>query len=139
MINGPSRRLVLSLPTEGIAWYDWWIGTIVSIAGSASFIVGTDTIYRLHPGNLIGIPNGISRLKRLVRSGRSGSLSQARNLLQFSETFGYISATKEIKDWINGHTGSFASRLKFALLDKRRRKRIVEDLIRRIIAIRGLD
>ena len=139
MINRLTRKLILGLPTEGITWYDWWIGSIVSITGTTIFIEGTDTNYRLHDGNLVGIPKGIARLKRLVRSGRRGRLSQARNLLEFAQSFGHFSAADEIQDWINGHTGSFASRLKFALLDKRRRKRFVEDLIRRMFAIRGLD
>ncbi len=139
MINGSARKLVLDLGTEGIIWYDWWIGSIVSIAGFPIFVDGTDTSYRLHEGNLVGIPRGLVRLKRLMTSNRQGRLSQSRNLLSFSEAYGYSSAVKEIQNWIEGHSGSVSSRLSFALFDARRRKRMSEDLVRRIFGIRGLD
>jgi hypothetical protein len=139
MINRITRKLILGLPTEGITWYDWWIGSIVSIAGSAIFIEGTDTSYRLHDGNLVGLPRRITRLKRIVTKGRRDRLSQSLNLLNFSRTHGYLSAANEIQIWINGHTGRLASRLSFAFSDKRRRKRLFEDLIRRVFTIRGLD
>lgn len=139
MMNRLTRKLILGLDPEGIAWYDWWIASIVSIAGTTVFIEGTDTRYRLHDGNLIGIPKGISRLKRLVTKGRRDRLSQSQNLLNFSQEHGYLSAAKEIQEWIEGHTSRFAFRLLFALSDKRRRKRLLEDLARRVLAIRGLD
>lgn len=139
MINRITRQLILGLSTEGIAWYDWWIGSIVSIAGKTIFVEGTDTNYRLHDGNLLGIPKGMVRLKRLVAKGRRDRLSQSLNLLNFSQIHGHQSASNEIQKWINGHTGKFASRLLFALSDKRRRKSMLEDLTRRIFAIRGLD
>jgi rhamnosyltransferase len=139
MINRLTRKLILGLSTEGISWYDWWIGSIVSIAGKTIFVEGTDTNYRLHDSNLVGIPKGMVRLKRLVTNDRRNRLSQSLNLLNFSQTHGHQSASNEIQKWINGHTGKFASRLLFALSDKRRRKRMLEDLVRRVFAIRGLD
>lgn len=139
MINGPARKIVLSLPAEGIAWYDWWIGSIVSIAGTTIYIEGTDTNYRLHDGNLVGIPKGMARLNRLATKGRGERLSQSLNLLNFCQAHGHQLAANEIQKWINGHTGKFVSRLHFALSDRRRRKRILEDLARRVFTIRGLD
>ena len=139
MINRLTRKTILGLPTQGITWYDWWIGSIVSIAGTTIFIEGTDTNYRLHDGNLVGIPKGMARLKRLATKGRSERLSQSLNLLNFSQAHGHQSAASEIQKWINGHTGKFVSRLHFALSDSRRRKRILDDLARRVFAIRGLD
>lgn len=139
MINRLTRKLILGLPTEGIEWYDWWIGSIVSIAGTTICVEGTDTNYRLHDGNLIGIPKGMARLKRMATKGRSERLSQSLNLLNFSQAHGHQLAAKEIQKWINGHTGKFVSRLHFAISDRRRRKRILEDLARRVFAIRGLD
>ena len=139
MINKLTRKTILGLPTEGIAWYDWWIGSIVSIAGTTIFIEGTDTNYRLHDRNLVGIPKMMARAKRLVTKGRTDRLSQSQNLQNFSLTHGYLSEANEIQKWINGHTGKFTSRLHFAVTDKRRRKRMLEDVIRRLFAIRGLD
>lgn len=138
MINRPTRDLVLSLSPEGIAWYDWWIGSIVSIVGSAHFVEGTDTTYRLHGGNLIGIPTKFSRLKKLITTSREDRLSQSRNLLSFARTYGHLSAAEVIQNWINGHTGNVASRLKFAFFDRRRRKRVFEDVVRRVFAIQGM-
>ena len=139
MINRLTRKTILGLPTEGITWYDWWIGSIVSIAGTAIFIEGTDTNYRLHDGNLVGIPKANARAKRLVTKGGRDRLSQSLNLQNFSLTHGHLSEANEIQKWINGHSGKFASRLLFALTDKRRRKRMLEDILRRMFAIRGLN
>jgi hypothetical protein len=135
MINGPTRKLVLNLSAEGIAWYDWWIGSIVSITGFAVFVEGTDTNYRLHKSNLIGIPKGMVRFKRLISSNKEERLAQSRNLLNFSKTHGYLAAANEIQNWIDGHSGNFSTRLIFVLLDGKRRKRLSEDLIRRIFAL----
>ena len=139
MINRLTRKLILGLPTEGITWYDWWIGSIVSIAGTTIFIEGTDTNYRLHDRNLVGIPKAMARAKRLVTKGGTERLTQSLNLQNFSLTHGHLSEVNEIQIWINGHTDKFASRLLFAVTDKRRRKRMLEDVIRRLFAIRGLD
>lgn len=139
MINSLTRKFILGLPTEGIAWYDWWIGSLVSIAGTTLFIEGTDTNYRLHDGNLVGIPKGVVRIKRLVNKGSRDRLSQSINLQNFSQAHGHLQAANEIQNWINGHADKFASRLLFALTDKRRRKRMLEDLIRRLLSIRGLN
>jgi rhamnosyltransferase len=139
MINRLTRKTILGLPTQGITWYDWWIGTIVSIAGTTIFIEGTDTNYRLHDGNLVGIPKAKARAKRLIAKGGRDRLSQSLNLQNYSLTHGHLSEANEIQKWINGHTGKFASRLLFALTDKRRRKRMLEDIIRRLFAIRGLN
>jgi hypothetical protein len=139
MINRLTRKLILGLPTEGITWYDWWIGSIVSIAGTTIFIEGTDTNYRLHDGNLVGIPKGVARIKRLLNKGSRDRLSQSINLQKFSQTHGHLQAANEIQNWIKGHTDKFASRLLFALTDKRRRKRMLEDLTRRLLSIRGLN
>ena len=136
MINCRARDLILELPTGGINWYDWWIGCIISIAGKAVFVDGFDTVYRLHGGNLVGIPSGLNRVKRVLNTSPQTKLLQSGNLLNFAREYGYESAAREIEIWINGHSGSISNRLKFALTDDRRRKRMLDEIARRFLAIR---
>ncbi len=139
MINSSARSLILGLSAEGITWYDWWIGCIISISGVAVFVDGFDTIYRLHRGNLIGIPNSLDRIKRVLSVRPQTRLLQSRNLLDFAKKHGFESAAREIEIWINGHSGRIPYRLKFAFTDERRRKHMLDDIARRLLAIRGYN
>ena len=138
MLNNSARKLILGVSPVGIAWYDWWIGSIVSIAGTVVHIEGVDTVYRIHSNNLIGIPNKFNLVSRLKRFKNNMGFIQSINLTKFANRFGDENSEKEIQIWVNGHSGALFKRLKFSIFDKKRRKNVFEDVFRRIKSIRGL-
>jgi rhamnosyltransferase len=138
MLNNSARKLILGVPPVGIAWYDWWIGSIVSIAGTVVHIEGVDTVYRIHSNNLIGIPNKFNLVSRLKRFKNNMGFIQSINLTKFANRFGDENSEKEIQIWVSGHSGALCGRLKFSIFDKKRRKNIFEDIFRRIKSIRGI-
>jgi rhamnosyltransferase len=139
MLNNAARKLILEVSPDGIAWYDWWIGSIISIAGIVVLVDGVDTVYRIHSNNLIGIPNKFDLIIRLKRYKNNMGFIQSLNLTKFANSFGDEKSKKEIQIWINGHSGALRERLKFSIFDKKRRKNIFEDIFRRIKSIRGLN
>jgi hypothetical protein len=139
MLNNAARKLILEVSPEGIAWYDWWIGSVISIAGIVVHVEGVDTVYRIHSNNLIGIPSKFNLINRLKQYRNNIGFIQSLNLTKFANSFGDENSKKEIQIWVNGHSGALCERLKFSIFDKKRRKNIIEDIFRRIKSIRGLN
>ena len=133
VLNVHARELVLSADPLGISWYDWWIATVVAIKGKLVLIDGTDTFYRIHEDNLVGVQTLKKRLNRVINRDSGKNLSQAQNLLKFAKDNLELGAEKEIDRWIRGHTGSLMTRVKFALTDRKRRLRTADDFLRRIL------
>jgi hypothetical protein len=133
VLNINAREIILSANPEGISWYDWWIASIVAIKGKLLLIEGTDTYYRIHGDNLVGVQTLKKRVKRFINHEHGKNLSQAQNLLNFASDQQEQSAVAEIENWIKGHTGSGPARAKFALTDKKRRLRKTDDFMRRIL------
>jgi len=139
VLNRSAKNLILSVSPVGIAWYDWWIGSIVSISGTVIHVKGVDTVYRIHSRNLIGIPNKFNLVMRLMRHKNNKGFSQSQNLLKFAQNYGYQDSEKEIQTWVNGHSGALRDRFKFLIFDKKRRKNIFEDFLRRLSSILSLN
>lgn len=132
VLTNSARRLVLSLNSDDIAWYDWWIGCLISISGYPIHVSSRDTFYRVHKNNLVGIPKGPVRIKNYFSKNYTKSFAQAENLLKFCQANGFPHDYEVIRRWIQGNTGSFLSRVMFALTDVRRRSRLLEETGRRI-------
>lgn len=139
VLNRSAKNLILSVSPVGIAWYDWWIGSIISISGTVIHMKGVDTVYRIHSSNLIGIPSKFNLIMRLMRHKNNNSFSQSQNLLKFAQSYGYQDSEKEIQIWVNGHSGALRDQIKFLIFDKKRRKNIFEDFLRRLSSIRSLN
>ncbi len=135
VLTNSARRLVLRANSADIAWYDWWIGCLVSISGYPIHVSNGDTLYRVHENNVVGIPKGHIRIKNYFSKNYIKSLSQAENLLNFCRTNDYSNEYEQIRRWIDGCSGSFASRVAFAITDIRRRKSLLEETGRRISII----
>jgi len=133
LLNKKARELVLSADSNEISWYDWWIASIVAIKGELVLIEGIDTFYRIHEDNLTGLPTFKKRLYRFLSSDSKRNLAQARNLSIFANRNQQPDAFIEIEKWIQGHSGSKIRRVKFALTDRKRRLRIPDDLLRRVL------
>jgi hypothetical protein len=138
VINRKARELILSVDPEGLCWYDWWIGCLIAITGKLELIGGVDTHYRLHGNNLIGFPSTLSRIRNFSKKTFGVSLSQAKNLHSFAETNNLVDSKSEILKWISGHQGGFWIRVRFSIFDGKRRKRHIDDFIRRCISIARL-
>lgn len=135
VINSKAQRLMNAMPQKYVLAHDWWAALVVSLAGEIRFNNNTDTMYRIHEGNLIGDPSSLERLVNIFKQ-KSGMRTK-----QFLEILNSIDL-KEIKSdnqlgaaqdyWNNILKGS---RLKIGVSDKKRRIKISEDIIRRITLI----
>ena len=67
MINSAARETILSSLPEGIIWHDWWIGLVMCLTGRLYLSTETEVLYRIHEGNVIGLPKFSKRLRNFLQ------------------------------------------------------------------------
>lgn len=135
VINREARNLIRSENNQSVIWHDWWIGLVISSIGKLIYVSGTDTLYRIHAENAIGLPNFIERLKISLKR-KSGTLTNQHKLLLNS----YARHMRKndlnaIQDWLNAWDRGFFGRLESAIMDQRRRKYLIDDILRRLSGV----
>jgi hypothetical protein len=133
-MNAAAREVILENLPDEIIWHDWWAALVISLTGKIFFSKDTDTLYRLHDNNAIGIPTKMRRVTRFIcrKPGLvSYQIQSALNLfghrvqLEEKELF-------QIKRIISPNR---VDRFVGALKDVKRRPKAYEDLIRRILLV----
>jgi rhamnosyltransferase len=131
MINSEARELVLKSLPDKLVWHDWWIALVISLTGHISFGESTDVLYRIHGSNTIGLPNlGIRFRNYLTRPSGQISYQVEEAILRFAQKSDLTQ--KELSHLKKLCSRYFWIRFSANLIDTRRRKFAVQDLVRRV-------
>jgi rhamnosyltransferase len=130
MINKKAQQILLETLPNNILWHDWWIAIVISVTGKIFFADDVQVLYRIHPGNTIGIPKFYKRITNFL--GRPEGII-SNQLLKALELYGsFINLTTEEMRLVNSLTStSSAQRLRACIVDRKRRTTILDDLMRR--------
>jgi rhamnosyltransferase len=135
VVNSKAQRLMNAMPQKHVLAHDWWAALVVSIAGEIRFNNNTDTVYRIHEGNLIGDPSSLERLFNIFKQKPGMRTKQCLEILN-SIDLNEIKSNSQLGSaqdyWGNIFKGY---RLKIVVSDKKRRIKRIEDIIRRITLI----
>ena len=130
MINKKAQAILLETLPSNIVWHDWWIAIVISITGKIFFAEDVQVLYRVHPGNTIGIPKFYKRITNFLGRPEGRISNQLFSALGLYGSFINL-ATKEMR-LVNRLTStSSAQRLRACIVDRKRRTTILDDLMRR--------
>ena len=135
VINRKARDLICSEKNQSVIWHDWWIGLILSSVGRLIHVPGTDTLYRIHQENAIGLPNFKERVKRSFERQPGTLLNQHKLLLDSYSSHMRENDLKVLQNWIRKWDRGFLGRTISAATDQKRRKFLVDDILRRTTGI----
>ncbi len=138
IINSKLQKLLNLIPQNYVLAHDWWIAQVASLHGCIFVNENKDTLYRIHPGNAIGNPGILQRVKLSIKRTRGTQSKQALEILEHKNDLtrmhsGEIELLRTYWEKIN--SGSVLNRLKIALLDRKGRSSLFEDIWRRISLI----
>jgi glycosyltransferase involved in cell wall biosynthesis len=138
LLNSKAQQLLNWMPQNYVLAHDWWAAQVISLYGKIFLNEKTDTHYRIHSANDVGLPSNVVRSKRVL-SRKSGVYSrQALEILSF-ESSSLAAGSKNIelthRYWQQIYSGGFFARLKIALTDKKARESRFEDMLRRLILV----
>ena len=135
VINSNLQKILNIMPQNYVLAHDWWIAQVASLHGYIVVNENKDTLYRIHPGNAIGNPGVLQRVKLSFK--RAGG-NQSKQALEILDPKNYLTHTHsgEIelsrKYWEKLNKGTFLNRLMVALSDRKGRNSLIEDIWRRI-------
>ena len=135
VINKKARDLIRSKNTPSVIWHDWWIGLVLSSVGRLMFVPGTDTLYRIHSQNTIGLPGFRTQIRNFFF--RPAGLLVKEHKLLFS-TYSLEmrkNDVEDLKNWIKRWDRNFLGRIVSAATDQRRRKSLAADLLRKLVGV----
>jgi hypothetical protein len=131
MINGHAREIILqSLPNK-IIWHDWWIAVVMSLVGKISFSEETLVLYRIHSNNTIGIPSILKRIRNIWRRPQGLLSYQIDEAIKLYSTSSNSNANELLRIQTIANPDRFL-RFRSLVTDKRRRKSVADDVLRRI-------
>ena len=146
VLNRAAHRLISSRlpPPSGVVVHDWWCYLVVSALGQVVYDPSPSVDYRLHAGNVIGLPEGplaamATQLRRLLRSPRHfyEPHRQAQALLEcFGERLS--PERKALVEQLVAAKSRPWQRVRLALTGPVRRQRTVDTLIARALIAVGL-
>lgn len=117
VLNKALVDLIKSERPQKLIMHDWWAFLVGATCGKAIFESNPEVIYRLHSNNFIGSSKKKSLLRLYItnRSTRTWApLDQLIELrLLYESNFSQI-ARVEVDEFIEGFTGNFFQRLRFA-------------------------
>jgi glycosyltransferase involved in cell wall biosynthesis len=131
MINSAARERILSSIPEGIIWHDWWIGLVISLTGKIFYTEQTEVLYRIHGGNLIGLPNFFQRII-IFLNRPTGQISYQIN--EVVSRFGTLNSNdpKGFQRILNSCSPNWRTRFLSNLTDVKRRQTVTDDFLRRL-------
>ncbi len=132
MINRAARDVIVRHIPEDVIWHDWWIALVVSLTGRIHFSSNAEVLYRLHSKNHTGMPTTRERIRGAFNRDPGVASRQIRTCLDYYGNREYTSS-KEIKLINNLISPSQAIRLVASLRDHKRRRKITEDILRRVM------
>lgn len=135
VFNARLRELFLSYSTDDIVWHDWWLGWLASCAGAVFTLDQSLTIYRIHEGNSIGLPNKRQKVTRFLRRKNGTSFEQAKIFRDRYISIIREQPLSELNSWIKMYSSSFIFRILSLLSDSKRRSGLLDDLLRRTSSI----
>lgn len=145
VLNRAAHRLIVSrLPDPAsVVVHDWWCYLVVSALGEVFYDPSPSVDYRLHGGNVIGLPQGpvravATQLRRLLRSPRA-FYQPHRQASALLEHFGDLlpAQKKTLVEALVEAKSRPIRRLRFALTGPVRRQRPADGLIARALIAAG--
>jgi rhamnosyltransferase len=138
VVNSKLQKLLNTMPQDYVLAHDWWIAQVSSLHGLVLRNENTDTLYRIHPGNAIGYPGLLQRVKLSINRSGSVQTKQALEILEY-KTYLALKNSDEIEllrmYWRKLNSGSILNRLEIALSDRKGRSKFIEDIWRRFSMI----
>jgi glycosyltransferase involved in cell wall biosynthesis len=134
LLNSKAQQLLNSMPQNFVLAHDWWAAQVISLYGKIFFNESVDTQYRIHSANDVGLPGNAERSKRVLLRKSGVKSQQALEILSFeisSSAIGSKNIDLMRRYWQQIYSGGFFARLKIALMDKKARKSIFEEILRR--------
>jgi glycosyltransferase involved in cell wall biosynthesis len=146
VFNRAAYRLLSSRLPEatGVVVHDWWCYLVVSALGEVFYDPSPSVDYRLHPGNVIGLPQGpvaavATQLRRLLRAP-SRFYEPHRQAKALLDCFGdrLSPQRKAVVEELVAAKSRPLRRLRLALTGPVRRERPLDTLIARALIAVGL-
>ena len=119
LFNDNLRKHLLSLNQFSVVMHDW-VSVLLCVAiGRVVFVPGAYTFYRLHPGNTIGIPSLIQRMKISLHGTLGGEIpnsiySQAMEVFVYLEHVSDAANVIHIREWLDAVTSTPLKRLAYS-------------------------
>jgi len=146
VFNAAAYRLIVSSLPEpsGVVVHDWWCYLVVSALGEVFYDPSPSVDYRLHAGNVIGLPQGplaavVTQLRRLLRApGRF--YEPHRQAVALLENFGDLLPPDRkavVAEFVAAKARPLR-RVRLALTGPVRRQRPLDTLIARALIAVGL-
>jgi glycosyltransferase involved in cell wall biosynthesis len=138
VINSKLQKLLNIMPQNYVLAHDWWIAQVASLHGLIFVNENKDTLYRIHPGNAIGNPGIMQRVKLSIKRTGGIQSKQALEILEFNDNLHLLhyDEMELLKTyWEKINSGSILDRLIIAISDRKGRSAFIEDLWRRISLI----
>ena len=131
MINSAAREVVLKSLTKEVVWHEWWIALVISLTGRIYCSEKTELLYRIHEGNVIGIPNASKRLGNFLYRPSGQVSNQINAVLDWYEKLGTLESGG-FKKMRNLSSPKRSQRFLSNLFDAKRKQGVLEDILRRI-------
>jgi len=138
VMNAEAQRLVINFNSEYIIMHDWWIRLVVDSTGKVLHKLEPSVLYRIHDGNFVGSPNFKKRSQlyiRMVLFGQFRTISQLKSLVELHGSRMEAQKLREIEILLRFLTENFFQRLRMALLLKRYRETLIEEIGFRILLV----
>ncbi len=132
MINKSAAQRIKASDYSDAIMHDWWISLYLSALGNLYFFDEPLLRYRVHQGNLIGIPKKLKKLKiYLLREVGVLSNQNASFHKQFDSEVS-IENSFRLKFWLKNYTSGRFNRIKSIFLDTRRSQSLDREILRRL-------
>lgn len=135
VLNKRAAQLLINFDMSDVIWHDWWVGLVISNFGISLYIEGTDTYYRIHNANAIGVPNIRKRLRNYFARPPGIQYRQNIALLRMFLHFERFDEAGQVKIWLRNYSHSRAMRLFYSFQEPFRRSKLLEEILRRISGI----
>ena len=133
MINQSAKTEILRISSEFATWHDWLAISVVSSIGNIHKSELPLVQYRIHSKNSIGIPNLFRRTLSYLHREKGLVLSQFELIHRVLSSELEHDVLKEYLRFFNLFKGNYFKRANHLILDKRRRKSTILDLLRKIV------
>jgi glycosyltransferase involved in cell wall biosynthesis len=134
LFNDKLRKHILSLDPSLLVMHDWASVLLCVALGEVLFVPGSHTFYRLHPGNVVGIPRTYERISFSIRGTANREIqrsvyTQANEILSYAQN---VSAknVKPMKRWFDSVTSSPFKRITYSVCMMIQGKVRLQDAIR---------
>jgi hypothetical protein len=120
LINRSLKSHILNLNKNSLLMHDWASALLCRAIGKVIFVPEAKTFYRIHKGNVVGIPSAEKRFFSSLRGTLSGEFPkgiyiQAAEIYLYCEKLTKSTGFAQIKEWREGVSSGLFTRTTYAI------------------------